>query len=86
MLQEKEWLYVFELVKRLSHPVYGEDYEDTVSENYLYCIVIIIAERKHPGRRRKITAEFIRQKIANRIRTRKAKYRRERELCLLNLL
>jgi CRISPR/Cas system-associated endonuclease Cas1 len=85
-MQEKEWLYVLELVRKESYPVYGEDFEDTISENYLYCIQRILAERKRPGRRRKITAEFIRQKIANRIRTRKAKYRRERELCLLNLL
>lgn len=86
MLQEKEWLYVLELVRKESYRVYGEDFEDTVSENYLYCIQRIYFERKRRGRRKKITAVFIRHKIANRIRTRKAKYRREKELCLLNLL
>ena len=60
MLQEQEWLHLLEVVKKESYPVYGEDFEDTISENYLYCIQIILAERKHPGRRRKITAEFIR--------------------------
>ena len=78
MLQEKEWFYIYELAKKLSFPVYGEDFEDTASENFLYCIQIILAERKHPGRRKKITPELIRRKILNRIRTRKARYRREK--------
>ena len=86
MLQEKEWFYVLELLRKESYSVYGEDFEDTVSENLLYCVDRINFERKRRGRRRKITPEFVRQKIANRIRTRKAKYRREKELCLLNLL
>ena len=77
-MKEKEWLYVFELVKKLSYPVYGEDYEDTVSENLLYSVQTIIAERKGPGRPKKITAELVLKKILNRLRTRKAKYRRKR--------
>ena len=78
MLTEEEWLQVWELVKKESYPVYGEDFEDTVSENLLYCAERIYPERKRRGRRKQLTPELIRQKIANRLRTRKAKYRRER--------
>ncbi len=86
MLQEQEWLHLLEVVKKESYPVYGEDFDDTVSENLIYCAEKINAVRKGRGRRKQLTSELIRQKITNRIRTRKAKYRRERELCLLNLL
>ncbi len=78
MLTEEEWLYLVELVKKESYSVCGEDFEDTVSENLIYCAERINSERKGRGRRKQLTPELIRQKIANRLRTRKAKYRRER--------
>ena len=84
-MQEKEWLYVLELVRKESYPVYGEDMEDTVSENLLYCVQRIDSERKRRGRRKQLTSELIRRKIANRLRTRKAKYRKERSMKLLLL-
>ena len=76
MLTEIEWLYILELVKSLSFPVYGEDWEDTIQENLVYCVERIIFERKRSGRRKEITAEYILQKIKNRIRIRKDRYRR----------
>lgn len=84
-MQEKEWLYVLELVKKESYPIYGEDLEDTMSENLLYCAERIDSERKRRGRRKQLNSELIRQKIANRLRTRKAKYRRERSMKFLLL-
>ncbi len=85
MLQEQEWLHLLGIVKKESYQVYGEDFEDTVSENLIYCAERINAERKGKGRRKQLTPELIRQKIANRLRTRKAKYRRERLGKLLSL-
>lgn len=77
MLQEQEWLQLLEVVKKESYPVYGEDFEDTVSENLIYCAERINAERKRRGRRKQLTPELIRKKVANRLRTRKARYRWE---------
>jgi hypothetical protein len=85
MLTEEEWLYLVELVKKESYRVYWEDFEDTIQENLVYCAEKINFERKRPGRRKKITCELVRSKIANRLRTCKAKYRRERLEKLLSL-
>ena len=85
MLTEKEWFYLAELVKKESYPVRWEDIEDTIQENLVYSAERIISERERPGRRKKITRELIRSKIANRLRTCKAKYRRERLEKLLSL-
>lgn len=76
MLETAVWLQILELVKLLSFPVYGEDREDTIQENFLYCVERIIFERKGRGRRKEITAKYILQKIKNRIRIRKDRYRR----------
>ena len=76
MLTKEEWLYLAELVKKESYPVYWEELEDTIRENLVYCAERIISERKGPGRRKNITSEIIKAKIANRLRTCKAKYRR----------
>ena len=87
-MQKEEWPYLIELVKKESYPVYWEDFEDTFHENLIYCAEKINFGRKRPGRRKKITRELIRSKIANRLRTCKAKYRRERlgKLLLLQSL
>ena len=53
MLQEQEWLHLLEVVKKESYPVYGEDFEDTVSENYIYCIVIIYCWAETSGQAEK---------------------------------
>ena len=76
MLKAEVWLQILEFVKLLSFPVYGEDREDTIQENLVYCVERIIFERKRSGRRKKITAEYILQKIKNRVRIRKDRYRR----------
>ena len=76
MLKAEVWLQILEFVKLLSFPVYGEDREDTIQENLVYCVERIIFERKRSGRRKEITADYILQKIKNRIRIRKDRYRR----------
>ena len=59
MLKAEVWLQILEFVKLLSFPVYGEDREDTIQENLVYCVERIIFERKRSGRRKEITAEYI---------------------------
>ncbi len=76
MLKAEVWLQILELVKLLSFPVYREDREDTIQENLVYVVERFIFEGKRPGRRKNITPKYVLQKIKNRVRIRKDRYRR----------